>query len=116
MALFEKELKTDFLRENLHYLQVNLPRLLTENLEMSHSLEMDIEKDMIRIRIEGSVYRESKSDEQRDIYFSFGSPLTNAIACILSKVTGKKVTEVKRLSSPNGDDTIIEYRILEDEE
>jgi hypothetical protein len=116
VKLFEKELKTDFVRVDLQYLQVNLPQLLTDNLEIAQHFEMDIEKNTIRARIGGSVYREVTPDEQKLVlYFTFGSPLTSAIACVLAKVSGKPVMQVKRQTSPDGN-LVVEYHILEKEE
>jgi hypothetical protein len=78
---------------------------------------MNVEKNTIRVRIEGSVYREPNTDErQLDVYFSFGSPLINAIATVLARVSGKPVVIVKRRVSPSDEDAIVEYRIVDEEE
>jgi len=115
--LFEKKLNTDFSTVKLSYLQANLPKLLIEDLEMVKNFEMNVEKNTIRVRIEGSVYREPNTDErQLDIYFSFGSPLINAIASVLARVSGKPVVMMKRRSRPSGEDVIVEYRIMNEEE
>lgn len=117
VTLFEKELKTDFLKVDLHYVQVSLPQLLTENLEIVQNCEIEIEENIVRARIDGSVYRGANPDKKElGIYFSFCSPLISAIACILAKVSGNPVTEVKRQISPDGEGFIVEYRILEKEE
>ena len=116
VALFEKELKTDFLRVDLDYVQVNIPKLLTENLEIAEDCEIEFEENTIRARIDSSTYREATPDEKElDKYFSFASPLISAIACVLAKVSGKPVMEVKRQTKADGE-VVVEYRILEREE
>ena len=110
---FEKELKKNFQEVNLPYLQVNLPKLFVDDLEIVKYFNMDINNDTIRVRIDGSVYRELNVDNQQiGACFSFRSPLTSAIACVLAKVTDNPIIMGKRQTSPNGEDIIIEYYIL----
>jgi len=117
VMLFEKELKTNFLRVDLHYLEDNLPELLTENLQVVKYLEINIEDTAISVRIEGSVYKRAEViGENPGIYFSFISPLTNAIACVLAKVSGKPIMEVKRQIKSDGEVIIVEYCILKEDE
>jgi hypothetical protein len=116
LTLFEKTLKREFSTINLKYLIMNLPKLLVEDLEMVHHFEMNIEKEAIYVRIDGSVYEKSKADEQQTIYFSFRSPLTSAIACVLASVLNKPVMIIKQRITPHDAALIIEYRIIEEEE
>jgi hypothetical protein len=109
--LFEKKLDINLPQVKLPYLQVNLPKLLIEDLEMVKNFEMNIKDNTIQVKIEGSVYREPNTDERKlNVYFSFGSPLINAIASVLAKVSGNPVIIVQKRSSPNGEDVIVEYR------
>lgn len=116
VTLFEKTLKREFSAMNLKYLKVNLPKLLVEDLEMVHYFEMNIEKEAIHVRIDGSVYENPNADEQQTIYFSFRSPLTSAIACVLASVLNKPVMIIKQRTNPHDAVLIIEYRIIEEEE
>jgi hypothetical protein len=110
---FEKELKTNFQEVNLPYLQVNLPKLLVDDLEIVKYFNMDINNNIIRVRMDGSVYKDIRTDNQQvGACFSFGSPLTSAIACVLAKATGNPIVMGKRQTSPDGEDIIIEYHIL----
>jgi hypothetical protein len=110
---FEKELKTNFQEVNLPYLQVNLPKLLVDDLEIVKYFNMEINNNIIRVRMDGSVYKDIRTDNQQvGACFSFGSPLTSAIACVLAKATGNPIVMGKRQTSPDGEDIIIEYHIL----
>jgi hypothetical protein len=117
-SLFEEELKTGFpSRVNLRDIQANLSKFLTEDLEMVKGFEMNIEKNTIQVRIERSVYREQNTYQQQlSGYFSFGSPLTSAIACILATASGNPVIIVKTRTSSSGEDIIVEYHILDQAE
>jgi len=116
VTLFEKTLKREFSAMNLEYLKVNLPKLLVEDLEMVHSFEMNVEKEAIHVKIGGSVYESPKADEQQTFYFSFLSPLTGAIACVLASVLNKPVMIAKQQPTPRDAVLTIEYRIIEEEE
>jgi hypothetical protein len=116
LPLFKKTLKREFSAMNLNFLKVNLPKLLVEDLEMANHFEMNIEKEAIHVRIDGSVYENPNADEQQTIYFSFRSPLTSAIACVLASVLNKPVMIIKQRTTPHDAVLIIEYRIIEEEE
>ena len=116
VTLIEKTLKREFSTINLEYLVVNLPKLLIEDFEMVQYFEMNVEKEAIRVRIDSSVYENPNVNEQQTVYFSFLSPLTSAIACVLTSVLNKPVTIIKQRTNPYNAVLIIEYRIIEEEE
>jgi hypothetical protein len=115
VTLFEKTLKKKFSEMNLQYLMVNLPKLLVEDLEMVQYFEMNMENEMIHVRIDGSVYVNTNVDEQEPIYFSFSSPLTGAIGCALASVLNKPIMILKQRTDPLDEATVIEYRMMSDE-
>lgn len=116
--LFEKTLKTNFARVDLQYLQQNMSKLFIENLEVAQNFEMETENNKIRVKIENSSYTtlSIENEKSSSTYFNLGSPLSSAIACVLTKATGKPVMIEKQQTSEDGRDVTIEYRILEEKE
>lgn len=115
--LFEKTLGTSFTRVDLQYLQQTMPRLLIEDLEIAHDVEVETEKSKVFVKIKDSVYKDLCEDTMKlpGIRDSMGCPLCSAIACALAKATGKPVT-IERQDTSGGDKDIeVEYRILEEE-
>jgi hypothetical protein len=113
--LFEKVLKTNFTRTDLQHLQKNLPKLLIEDLEIAKNFKMEAENNIIRVKIEDSVYNAPKMGAEKPANTStFYSPLSNSIACALAKTTGKPIIIENQQTSEDGRDMTIEYRILEE--
>jgi hypothetical protein len=111
--LFEKALKTDFSRVNLQYLQENLPEILIEEFEITQYFSMEVEDEKIRVKIEGSVYaRPRRETDQPNVSSVFGSPLSSAIACVLSKTTGTPVIKVNSEADFEDKPATIEYQLL----
>jgi len=131
--LFEKTLGKTFIVVNIEYLQQNLPKLFIEDLEIAENLEIQIEphkvakkladsaaatqlkNDIIHVKITNSIYKDM-CEEARKLPHTFGTigcPLCSAIACALTKATGKPIIIEK--IQPSEDDKIIEanYRVLE---
>jgi len=92
--LFEKELATDLARTDLDYLLNNLPKLLVEDLEILRDFEMDVNDDLVKVRMTGFVYFNLCSEARKlsNICSRVGCPLCSAIAYALAKATGKAVT------------------------
>jgi hypothetical protein len=116
VMLFEKKLKTKFSMMNLNDLEANLPKLLVEDLEMVHYFEMTVEKEAIHVKIEESEYGNPNTEEQKTIYFSFLSPLTGAIACVLAIVLNKPVMVMEQKIIPHDEALIIKYHIMQEKE
>jgi hypothetical protein len=113
--LFEKVLKTNFTRMDLQHLQERLPKLLIEDLEIAKNFEMEAEKNIIRVKIEDSVYNtlNARAEKPANAYL-FDSPLCNSIACALAKTTGKPIIIENQKTSEDGRDITTEYRTLEE--
>jgi hypothetical protein len=112
--LFEKELKTGFIQIDLQQLYDTLPTVIVTNLELAKEVEINQENDLIHIKTVDSVYMEVYSSEQgfKSVH-SVGCPLTSAVACALAKTTGKLVTIVKDVVSPDLKTIEVWYQILE---
>jgi len=131
--LFEKTLGTTFTKVDLEYLQQNLPKLFIEDLEIAENLEIETEyskdadkitdsvsetqteNDIIHVKTTNSIYKDI-CEEARKLPHTCGTigcPLCSAIACALTKATGKPIIIEK--IQPSEDGKIIEatYRVLE---
>ena len=114
--LYEKELRKNFAKVNLQYLQNNLPKLFIENLEIAEDFEMNIEDNKIQVKIVGSVYNDLCNEARKlsNICSSFGCPLCSSIAVALTRATGKPVL-VENIEVSDDDKTIeAHYRLIEE--
>lgn len=100
--LFERELKTEFTQIDMDQLCSILPTVIVNNLELAREFEMNVEDDVVHIKVADSVYAALYSSDQgiKSIH-SMGCPLTSAVACALAKTTGKLVTIIKDAVSPD---------------
>jgi len=89
--LYEKELGKFFNSVDLNYLQKTLPKLLVENLELAKKVDIKIERDVVTVKITGSVYTKlfKEATELSNIYNSLGCPVCGSVAIALTRVTGK---------------------------
>ena len=112
--LFEKRLDTNFAKTDLNYLTQNMPKLIIEDLEIAENIEIETENNKIKITITNSIFKETHTENNKlsHVYSSIGCPLCSAIACALTKATGKPIT-IENIQ-PSEDGKIIEatYRIL----
>jgi len=113
--LYENELGKDFAKVDLSYLQNNLPKLLIEDLEIAQDLELNIEDNMIKAKITGSVYRNLCSEVRRlpNICGSVGCPLCSSIAIALTRATGSPVIIEKIEVPKDGKSIEANFQLLE---
>jgi len=113
--LFEKELGVDFSKVDLGYLQKNLPRLLVEDLEVVEEFSMDMEGEIVEVRMVGSIYRDLCHEVKKlaNICLLTGCPMCSAIGCVLAKVTGKPVAFEGDKPSSDGLEIQARYRTIE---
>ena len=116
--LFEKTLQTSFTKVNLPYLEQNLPKLLIEELEIAKDIKIEIEKSIVRVRIENSIYKDICKETMKlsDVSRSLGCPISSAIACTLAKATGKPVIINEYQTSEDGKTIYMEYELFEEPE
>jgi len=111
--LFEKRLDTSFAKTDLKYVTQNMPKLIVEDLEIAENIEIETNYNTIKIRITNSTFKEAhKEDNKLYVYPSIGCPLSSAIACALTKATGKPVTIENMQQSEEGKILEATYRIL----
>jgi len=132
--LFEKTLGTSFTKVDLEYLQQNLPKLFIEDLEIAENLEIQTKpskaakeltdsvslihskNDTIHVKIANSIYKDICKEARQLSYIcgAIGCPICSAIACAITKATGKPVIIEKEQTSEDGRNIHTEYHILEE--
>lgn len=123
--LFEKRLGTTFTQTNLQHFKQNLPKLFIEDLEIAEDVEIEIKSSKsstqksgtnygtIHISVTNSTFEHKSEKNSRisHIYNTIGSPITSALACALTKVTGQPLTILDTQSSENGKAFEVTYQI-----
>jgi hypothetical protein len=132
--LFEKTLETTFTRVNFEYLKQHLPHLLIEDLEIATDVEIEnktpetrqssdaksepsqnnTETTTIQLRMTTITYQNTLLRDAQQPN-GIGSPLTSAIACAITKATGKLTTITKQETSQDGRKTTVEFHLEETE-
>jgi len=113
--LYENELRKDFTKVDLNYLQNNLPKLFIEDLEIAENLEINVESDRIRAKITGSINKDLCNDARKlpNICGSLGCPICSSIAIALTRTTGKPVIIEKTEVPKDGETIEANFRLLE---
>lgn len=114
--LLENEFGKSFTKTDLFHLQILLPKLLIENIEIAENVDVQIEEKTITINISGNLLNsacQEISDKQR-AHTQVGCLLSSALACVLAKATGKPIVIQKESLIPKTRTTTIEYRITEE--
>jgi hypothetical protein len=113
--LFEEELGFSFRKTDLKQIQHKLPKLLVEDLELAESAEIQIQNNIVTLKIIGSVLDEicRQTDSQPKTHKQVGCLLSSAIACTLAKATGKPITIQNETRNQETKTTHVEYLILE---
>ena len=101
--LFEETLGVRFTQKDLKFVELNLKKIIVEELEIAQNIQLKITEKLIQVRIYDSVYK------------NMGT-LSSAIACILAKTSGNLIVIENR--SAIKDDQIIDlyYRMYESPE
>ena len=114
--LFEKKLDTRFNNVDLNYFAKNLVKLFIDDFELAENLEIEMENNKIKTIITNSSFREVHNEYNRLSHLhvnpSIGCPISSAIACALTKVTGKPITIENIRQSEDGRNIETTYQIL----
>jgi hypothetical protein len=113
--LFEHTLNASFAKLDIKQLQVKLPKLLVEDMELAENAEIQIQENTIILEISRSILDEicRQTDSQPKTHKQVGCLFSSAIACALAKTTGKPVTIQNETRNQETKITHIEYQILE---
>jgi hypothetical protein len=112
--LFEKELGKNFGEVSPKYLAENLPKVFIEDLEIAKNCEISIKKDQISAKISGIAYDFlcERLCEKSAICSTVGCPFCSAIACALTRSTGKQVVIEETSFSKEAKVVQVKYKIL----
>jgi len=113
--LYENELRKDFTKVDLNYLQNNLPKLFIEDLEIAENLEINKEDNTIKVKITGSINKDLCNDARKlpNICGSLGCPICSSIAIALTRATGKLIFIEKTEVPKDGETIEANFRLLE---
>jgi hypothetical protein len=111
--LLESKLGTRLTRVDLRFLQGQLPKVFVESLQLAKSLDMTVERGMVRVTVDDFTLKDmyEKIRGLVHVYNQVGSPLASAIGCALAKSSGKLVSIENEARSRGGRSLTIEYRI-----
>jgi len=115
--LFEKELGISFTKADVKDLQVKLPKLFIEDLEIAEDLKIETEHDQVEVEIKGSVYQDLCQEVKKFQRVSdlLGSPIASALACALAKASGNPVVIENEVINSKGRTIKVQYRIFKEE-
>jgi hypothetical protein len=111
--LFEDELAISFTKTDLTYLQMKLPKLLVEQLELAESVEVRIMSNVVTVEAVGPIVTQLclHTNAQPKTHNQVGCLLSSAIACALAKSAGEPVTIERERQNLETQTVIFEYRI-----
>lgn len=111
---FEDEFGTNLTKLELAELCQILPTLILENFPLAREIHMKPQQRQVYVKITDSIYKNLyRQEEELESIHLLGSPLVSAIACAISKSTGKIVTISKQEFSPDAVEIQVWYSFLE---
>jgi hypothetical protein len=116
LARIEREIRTNINKLGLDQLCETLPTVILENMQLTKEIEIKHEEKQVNLRLTGSIYENLYTNKKISSIQIIGCPLVSAIACAISKTTGRIVTIQKALTSPEKETIIIWYRLMEAQE
>ncbi|MDR2720463.1 MAG: hypothetical protein LBC03_06650 [Nitrososphaerota archaeon] len=92
--IMEQKLGKSFSKLDLQNLKTHLPRLLVEDLEIAENLYIETETNIVTFKIEENIFMGECNQAQKhlQVHDAIGCLLSSALACALTKATGKPVT------------------------
>ena len=112
MKLYSEELGVDFARMDLDFLQLKLPDLLINDLELAEDLEINVNDSMVNIKMVGrgaELCDAVRSSTLLDEYL--GCPIHSSFALVISRASGKAV--ILESVKPDGKGIESTYRLQE---
>ncbi len=100
---FEKNLNMDLAKVSLDDLCEIVPRVVSEQLVLAKSVEMNAVENQVHLKIFDSVYKSLYNRENNLMSIEFlGCPVVSAVACAIAKSSGKTITIQKLAASSDG--------------
>jgi hypothetical protein len=109
---FEETLKTELATMSLEDLCVTLPRLISENWQPAKEVTMHVEDDEVVLISSDSLYRDLYSKESSKSVRLVGDPLTSAVACVLARASGRRVSIKSLDASPDARTIEVHFQML----
>ncbi len=112
--LFEDELAISFTKTDLIFLQMKLPKLLVDQLELAESVEVRILGNSVTVEAVGNVVTQLclNANSTPKTHSQVGCLLSSAIACALAKAAGEPVTLESEFQNAQTQTVTFHYRIL----
>jgi hypothetical protein len=111
---FEKSLNTYFLKVDLEYMVRNLPKLFVNDLEIAEDFNIDFTGNHVTARLKNSIFTKLHTETERlpETSSSIGCPICSAIACAITRATGKPTTITSHKTSLDGKTITTEYILI----
>jgi hypothetical protein len=111
---FEEALRTEPATMSVEDLCVTLPRLIKENWEPAKEVTMHVDGEKVILMTSDSLYRDLYSKESLKSVRLIGDPLTSAVACVLARASGKRVSIESLNVSPDARTMEVHFRMFGD--
>jgi hypothetical protein len=114
LTQIEEEFQIDFAKIGLTELCEILPLVILRDLNLAKGMAMELNEDHVSLKIVDSLYKNlynTRSLKSMDI---LGCPIGSAVACALSKTSGRSVTILKQQVSPDGSAIEVIYQITKE--
>lgn len=103
--LLEVQIKKNFSRVDLGFIQSTLPGAIIDSLELAEGIEIEINGEEITMKVKNSIYESLYKQDFDDRIKRLGCPLVSSIALALTRSTGKPVI-IKEIRSESNNNTI----------
>lgn len=109
----DKLLRTEDTKITLEDLCTTLPQIILENFQLAKDIEMKTENNQIHLKTIDSIYKNLYEEENLRAVKLLGDPLTSAIACTITKITGKQLTIETINITPDTQTLETTYQLME---
>jgi hypothetical protein len=98
--LFEETLRMSFIQMDLLDVEINVRKLLVEELEIAQNVQIQMTENIIQLRVEKSIYN------------NLGT-LSSAFGCILAKSSGKPIIIIEKKKTEDKEINDFYYQFIE---
>ncbi|MEJ2143097.1 MAG: hypothetical protein P8Y24_12225 [Gammaproteobacteria bacterium] len=116
LRLFEKTLGKNFADGDFSFFEINIPRLLINELEIAQNVTIKAKENIVKVKIKNLISsdfsREIDIDER--LKHSVGSPLLSAVASALANATNNPTIIGNTKVYADENDVEIEYRLIKE--
>jgi hypothetical protein len=113
--MMEKETGIPFAKTHLGYVERTFPKLMVETMQLAREAEIKIEGNKVTVDLKGSMLNDICRETQKlpRTHELIGCLQSSAIACILSKASGKAVVVKSEIQDFETKKTKIELTMIE---